>query len=128
MQNILVVIVFFKRYAIDYTKCMFCGLCTEPCPTKCIHMGDNHDMSAYDRASVIVEFTELARQGLQTSMPLWMRRDRLPTWAQQRKQQWLERAEPRREQMIEAMEETAAAPKAAKPGTDSKPSDPSEST
>src|SRR5438552_13407104 len=26
------------RYAIDYSKCLFCALCTEPCPTECIHM------------------------------------------------------------------------------------------
>ena len=24
------------RFAIDYSKCLFCALCTEPCPTDCI--------------------------------------------------------------------------------------------
>ena len=57
------------RYAIDYSKCMFCALCIDPCPTDCIHMGNNHDLSGYDRASMVVEFTELAKQGLQTPMP-----------------------------------------------------------
>ncbi len=42
------------RYAIDYSKCMFCALCTEPCPTECIHMGNNHDLSGYDRESMVV--------------------------------------------------------------------------
>ncbi len=78
------------RYAIDYAKCMFCALCCDPCPTDCIHMGNLHDLSGYDRESMIVEFTELAKEGLQTPQPLWMRKDRLPEWAQVRKQEWLE--------------------------------------
>ena len=78
------------RYAIDYAKCMFCGLCTEPCPTECIHMGNVHDMSAYTRQDMIVEFTELAKQGLQTPEPLWMLRERPPEWVRNRRQEWLE--------------------------------------
>ncbi|MFQ5495696.1 MAG: NuoI/complex I 23 kDa subunit family protein [Phycisphaerae bacterium] len=77
------------RYAIDYAKCMFCALCVDPCPTDCIHMGNLHDLSGYDRESMIVEFTELATEGLQTPQPLWMQKDRLPDWAQKRKDEWL---------------------------------------
>ena len=97
------------RFGIDYAKCMFCALCIEPCPTECIHMGDIHDMSAYDRKSMIVEFTELAGEGLQTPVPLWMQGDELPDWAAQRKKQWLERGEPLREEMIKALAESEAA-------------------
>ena len=103
-----------QRYAIDYAKCMFCALCVEPCPTDCIHMGDIHDLSGYDRASMVVEFTELAKQGLQTPLPLWLQRDHLPQWAEQSKRQWIERARPLHPEMIKAMEETAV-PKPAKP-------------
>jgi NADH-quinone oxidoreductase subunit I len=99
------------RYAIDYAKCMFCSLCVPPCPTDCIHMGNVHDMSGYSRASMIVEFTELAKQGLQTPQPLWMNRDRVPEWARQRKEEWLERGRPVRDRMLQAMTETQAAPK-----------------
>ena len=63
------------RYAIDYQKCMFCGLCTEPCPTDCIHMGKNHDLSAYSRDDMIVEFAEIAQEGLRTPVPLYMKRN-----------------------------------------------------
>lgn len=63
------------RYAIDYSKCMFCALCTEPCPTDCIHMGKLHDLSGYSRRDVVVEFAELAKQGLLTPIPLWMERN-----------------------------------------------------
>src|SRR5207245_6529109 len=57
------------RYAIDYSKCLFCALCTEPCPTECIHMGKLHDLSSYTREDVVVEFTELDKQGLRTHIP-----------------------------------------------------------
>lgn len=99
------------RYAIDYSKCMFCALCTEPCPTDCIHMGNLHDMSAYDRESMIVEFTELAKEGLQTPQPLWMQKERLPVWAEQRKREWIERGEPLRQEMLKALEESKAGAK-----------------
>ena len=91
------------RYAIDYSKCMFCALCTEPCPSDCIHMGNIHDMSGYDRQSMIVEFTELAKQGLRTPVPIWMQKDRLPEWARITKQEWIGRARP--DEMLKAMTE-----------------------
>jgi NADH-quinone oxidoreductase subunit I len=112
------------RYAIDYAKCMFCGLCTDPCPTDCIHMGDNHDLSAYDRASLVVEFTELAKEGLQTPQPLWMTlKTNLPEWAQQRRQQWEQRAAGLQQKMIDALSESEIPKpkKKPKPEGDAKP-------
>ena len=91
------------RYAIDYSKCMFCGLCCEPCPTKCLHMGDVHDLSGYSRQDSIVEFTELAKAGLQSPMPIWARKPQLPAWAQTSKADWLARAAPRREELLKAL-------------------------
>src|ERR1700710_1394065 len=64
------------RSAIDYSKCLFCALCTEPCPTDCIHMGKLHDLSGYSREDVVVEFSELDKQGLHTPVPLWMERNK----------------------------------------------------
>ncbi len=68
------------RFAIDYSKCLFCALCTEPCPTECIHMGKLHDLSSYTREDVVVEFAELDKQKLRTPIPLWMERnaERIP--------------------------------------------------
>ena len=94
------------RWAIDYSKCMFCGLCCEPCPTECLHMGDIHDLSGYERQDAVVEFTELAKQGLRTPMPIWMRKPNLAAWAQARKAEWLERAAPARGEMLKALIET----------------------
>lgn len=81
------------RYAIDYEKCMFCALCTEVCPTECVIMGKNHDISGYARRDMIVEFAELAKQGLKTPIPLWMERnaDRMP-WVKAEKER-IERGE-----------------------------------
>jgi hypothetical protein len=74
-------------------------------------MGNIHDMSAYDRESMIVEFTELAKEGLQTPQPLWMQKDKLPEWAARTKQEWIERGEPLREEMLRALEESKPAAK-----------------
>jgi NADH-quinone oxidoreductase subunit I len=64
------------RFAIDYSKCLFCALCTEPCPTDCIHMGKLHDLSGYSRGDVVVEFAELDKQNLRTPLPLWFERNK----------------------------------------------------
>jgi len=53
-------------------------------------MGNLHDHTGYTRESMIVEFTELAKQGLQTPQPLWMKKDKPPTWVKQRKQEWID--------------------------------------
>jgi NADH-quinone oxidoreductase subunit I len=72
------------RFAIDYSKCLFCALCTEPCPTDCIHMGKLHDLSGYSRQDVVVEFAELDKRNLRTPLPIWMERnaERIP-WVTQ---------------------------------------------
>jgi NADH-quinone oxidoreductase subunit I len=47
------------RFAIDYNKCLFCALCTDPCPVDCIHMGQQYDLSAFDRQKdVIIDFNK----------------------------------------------------------------------
>lgn len=113
------------RFAIDYNKCMFCALCIDPCPTKCIHMGNVHAMAGYDRKSMVVEFTELAKQGLQTPRPLWVQGENVPEWAAAQDAAWAERAAPAREAMAAALTEqrlpakpgsAGAAPKETEPG------------
>jgi NADH-quinone oxidoreductase subunit I len=72
------------RFAIDYSKCLFCALCTEPCPTLCIHMGKLHDLSGYSREDVVVEFAELDKKNQRTPLPLWMERNRAKIpWVQE---------------------------------------------
>ena len=107
-----------QRYAIDYAKCMFCGLCTTPCPTDCIHMGDVHDMAAYDRQSMTVEFTDLAKKGLRTVQPLWMQKEKLPRWAAETRQAWLDKAAPAQDKMLTALTAVKPPPKPKKPPAD----------
>ena len=46
------------RFAIDYNKCIWCSLCTEPCPTNCITMSHDYDHSVYLREKLVYEFVQ----------------------------------------------------------------------
>jgi NADH-quinone oxidoreductase subunit I len=46
-------------FTIDYSKCMFCALCVEPCPVDCIFMGATHDLSCYSRDGCLVDYSRL---------------------------------------------------------------------
>jgi NADH-quinone oxidoreductase subunit I len=49
---------FMHRYAIDYNKCIWCGLCTVECPTDaCMHSLD-YDHALYDRKRLVYEFVD----------------------------------------------------------------------
>ena len=37
------------KYEIDYAKCLFCALCVDPCPVDCIHMGQQYDLTSFER-------------------------------------------------------------------------------
>ena len=77
-------------------------------------MGDIHDLSGYTRQSMVVEFTELARQGLQTPQPFWMQKERLPEWAAKTKEDWISRGHDLRDKMALALIEQAPPPKVKK--------------
>lgn len=46
-----------ERYASDYQinmlRCIFCGLCEEACPTGAIILGNDYELSAYNREDLI---------------------------------------------------------------------------
>ncbi len=46
-------------FKIDYTKCMFCALCVDPCPVDCIFMGSTYDLSCYSRDGCVVDYAKL---------------------------------------------------------------------
>ena len=54
------VIFYLDQFDIDMSLCMYCGLCTEVCPTECLTMIDNLEdgveYSTFDRAELIYEF------------------------------------------------------------------------
>lgn len=87
------------KYQIDYRTCMFCAQCEEVCPTDCLHMGPVHDASCYDRADLLADFVELAKQGRRSIEPIWMAKKNPPAWVQERKAAGIETEPARRELM-----------------------------
>src|SRR5512138_1143595 len=42
-----------STYEINMIRCIFCGYCEEACPTEAIVLGDNYELSFFDRRSAI---------------------------------------------------------------------------
>ncbi len=42
-----------RVYEINMTRCIFCGYCEDACPTEAIVLGDNYELSFYNRRSSI---------------------------------------------------------------------------
>jgi NADH-quinone oxidoreductase subunit I len=47
------------KFNIDMAKCMYCDLCTQPCPTNCIYMVPEYEYSDYDRSNLLLSFSDL---------------------------------------------------------------------
>lgn len=47
------------KFEIDMAKCMYCDLCTFPCPTDCIYMEPEYEYSEYDRDNLVYHFSNL---------------------------------------------------------------------
>lgn len=52
---------YMTRYAIDFNKCIWCGLCTEPCPTEALTMSHDYDHALYFRQKLVYEFVDPSR-------------------------------------------------------------------
>ena len=53
------VVFYLDQFDIDMSLCMYCGLCTEVCPTECLTMKDTLagvEYSKFDRSDLIFEF------------------------------------------------------------------------
>ena len=44
-----------RVYEINMLRCIFCGYCEDACPTEAIILGDNYELSFYDRRSSIYD-------------------------------------------------------------------------
>jgi len=38
--------------AVDYGRCVFCGLCVDACPFDALYMTNDYELAAYDKASL----------------------------------------------------------------------------
>ncbi|ROL61521.1 NADH-quinone oxidoreductase subunit I [Bacteroidetes/Chlorobi group bacterium ChocPot_Mid] len=48
------------HYEIDFAKCCFCGLCTEPCPTNAINTTTEFEYSTTKREDLIYTFVKMS--------------------------------------------------------------------
>ncbi|GAB4329105.1 MAG: hypothetical protein Kow0074_25470 [Candidatus Zixiibacteriota bacterium] len=44
------------RFDIDFAKCCYCSLCTDPCPTECLYMTKEYENSVYNRDNLIYHY------------------------------------------------------------------------
>jgi len=42
-----------STYEINMLRCIYCGYCEDACPTEAIILGDNYELSFFDRRSAI---------------------------------------------------------------------------
>jgi NADH-quinone oxidoreductase subunit I/NAD(P)H-quinone oxidoreductase subunit I len=47
-----------NRFDIDIAKCMYCGLCSEPCPTGAIHHTSEFEGADYSLESMLRRFVK----------------------------------------------------------------------
>jgi NADH-quinone oxidoreductase subunit I/NAD(P)H-quinone oxidoreductase subunit I len=47
---------YMTRYAVDFNKCIWCGFCSDPCPTNAVTMSHDYDHSLYFRKNLVYEF------------------------------------------------------------------------
>lgn len=50
-----------KSYSIDFGVCIFCGNCVEYCPTSCLSMTEEYELSVYDRHELNYDDVALGR-------------------------------------------------------------------
>lgn len=67
------VVFYLDQFDIDMSLCMYCGLCTEVCPTECLVMKDSLEgieYSKFDRTDLIFEFDkqEMYNKGDESSI------------------------------------------------------------
>nr|QHB78533.1 NADH dehydrogenase subunit I [Diplazium hastile] len=56
-----------RNYSIDFGVCIFCGNCVEYCPTNCLSMTEEYELSSYDRHELNHDQTASGRLPFSTS-------------------------------------------------------------
>jgi NAD(P)H-quinone oxidoreductase subunit I len=50
-----------RNYSIDFGVCIFCGNCVEYCPTNCLSMTEEYELSTFDRHQLNYDNVALGR-------------------------------------------------------------------
>lgn len=79
-----------SQFEIDFTKCCFCSLCTEACPTGAIVMTTEFEYSSYNRYDLVYNFVKL-----QNSMSDEKITEVKEKWAEHQKEKKKEAVEPK---------------------------------
>lgn len=66
---------YLTQFDIDLAKCMYCGLCTEPCPTAAIHFTREFEKSTYDISDLLFQFVPEGEQIVPYRQP---RKEKVP--------------------------------------------------
>ena len=51
-----------SSYVVDFGRCMYCGLCVESCPKKCLVHTTDYALVSYDRAGLVLGKDKLVRK------------------------------------------------------------------
>lgn len=57
------------RFDIDEAKCMYCGLCTEPCPTGAIHFTKEFEAATTDLQNLVFKFVPEGQKVIPYKVP-----------------------------------------------------------
>ena len=48
-------------YTFDVSRCLFCGLCQEVCPTNAIELTQDFELASYDRSTMLWDRARLEK-------------------------------------------------------------------
>jgi len=51
------------EFTIDASRCMFCGLCMEVCPTNCLKPARTFELACYSREQMVFHLEDLMKLG-----------------------------------------------------------------
>jgi len=51
-----------EQFDIDMAECLYCGLCTFPCPTDCIYFTTEYEHATYEKGELVYDYAPVPEQ------------------------------------------------------------------